>query len=373
MEEERLKEVLEQFHISSEIIPYGNGHINDTYRISSPACILQRINTQIFTDPDSLMENVQNVTAFLKKKILAAGGNPERETLTVVLTKDGKNCYHLDDSHVYRMYRFIKKAKSIGNSKTPENMYEAGVGFGHFQSLLADFPAESLHETIRDFHNTPKRVEALREAVCRDICGRAAGVKREIDFALEQAVWADAVVKGMKEGSITIRVTHNDTKIDNILFDEESNKALCVIDLDTVMPGSLLYDFGDALRMGGSSAAEDETDLEKVWFETKAFEAFAKGYLREMRDFLTAGELELMPLSVKLMTYECGIRFLTDYLEGDTYFKMHRDNHNLDRARNQFKLVADISDKEKSLAEIIEQLRSEELPRLTATAPGPVR
>ncbi|MBQ8813776.1 MAG: aminoglycoside phosphotransferase family protein [Lachnospiraceae bacterium] len=348
-----IKNILRQFAVESSAEPYGNGHINDTYCVESPRYILQRINTGIFKNPDELMENIENVTAFLGKKITAGGGDPKRETLTVIKTVDGKNYYRYDDDNVFRMYLFVENTKSIENSKTPEDLYEAGVGFGHFQKMLADYPAETLHESIKDFHHTPKRVEALREAIRQDKAGRAASVKAEIDFALEQAVWADTVIKGIEAGQIPLRVTHNDTKINNILFDQESGKAVCVIDLDTVMPGSMLYDFGDALRMGGSTAAEDETDLDKVWFDETAFEAFAKGYLSEMKDALTETEIELLPFSVKLLTYECGIRFLTDYLNGDTYFKIHREHHNLDRARNQFKLVADIAEKENKLCEII--------------------
>ena len=351
-----LNEVLQQFDLVTDIEPYGNGHINDTYLITEHKYILQRINTSIFKNPDELMDNIENVTVFLKKKIVAACGDPERETLTVIPTKDGKNYYRLDDNNVFRVYVFISNTKSIENSKTPEDLYEAGVGFGHFQKLLADFPVEKLYETIKDFHHTPKRVEALKEAIEKDTAGRADSVQAEIAFALENAASADTVVKGMEAGSIPVRVTHNDTKINNILFDEETGKAVCVIDLDTVMPGSMLYDFGDALRMGASTAAEDETDLNKVWFDETAFAAFAKGYLSEMKDSLTETEVKLLPLSAKLLTYECGIRFLTDYLNGDTYFKIHREHHNLDRARNQFKLVADIASKEKRLNEIIEGL-----------------
>ena len=348
-----LEEVLQQFNLSADIEPYGNGHINDTFLVTPKKYILQRINISIFKNPDELMDNIENVTAFLKKKIIAAGGNPERETLTVIPTKDGKKYYKLDDKNVFRLYIFVADTKSIENSKTPEDLYEAGIGFGHFQKLLDDFPVEKLYETIKDFHHTPKRIEALKEAIEKNAVGRADSVKDEIAFALENAAWAGDVIKGIEEGLIPVRVTHNDTKINNILFDEVTGKAVCVIDLDTVMPGSMLYDFGDALRMGGSTAAEDETDLDKVWFEEKAFEAFAKGYMSEMKDALTEEEIRLLPLSVKLMTYECGIRFLTDYLNGDTYFKIHREHHNLDRARNQFKLVADITAKEERLAEII--------------------
>lgn len=344
-----LNEVVKQFAITSDIAPYGNGHINDTYCVGTPRLILQRINTNIFKDPDGLMENIENVTAFLRKKIQAEGGNPDRETLTVIKTVDGKNCYKHDDNNVFRMYIFIEHTKSIENDKTYDDLYEAGLGFGRFQRMLEDFPVEILHETIPDFHNTPKRVEALKKAIEENLAGRRDSVQEEIKFALEKSAFADRVVKGMEAGKIPMRVTHNDTKINNILFDEKTGKAVSVIDLDTVMPGSMLYDFGDALRMGGSTGAEDETDLSKVNFDAKAFESFAKGYIAEMKDSLTDDELKLLPFSVKLLTYECGIRFLTDYLNGDTYFKIHREHHNLDRARNQFKLVADLENMEEEL------------------------
>ena len=355
--ERKFKQILQQFAVNTKIEPYGNGHINDTYCLTEPRYILQRINTDIFKHPHELMENIENVTSFLREKIKKNGGDPQRETLTVIKTVDEKNYYQYDENNVFRMYLFVENTKSIENSKTPEDLYEAGVGFGRFQRMLSDYPADTLHESIKDFHHTPKRVEALKLAIREDKAGRAASVEAEISFALEQAVWADQVVKGIEDGSIPLRVTHNDTKINNILFDQEPGKAVCVIDLDTVMPGSMLYDFGDALRMGGSTGAEDETDLSKVWFDETAFEAFAKGYLSELKDDLTETELELLPFSVKLMTYECGIRFLTDYLNGDTYFKIHREHHNLERARNQFKLVADIAGKEERLSAMIKEIK----------------
>lgn len=347
-----LNEVVNQFLMPTSIAPYGNGHINDTYCVESPRCILQRINTSIFKNPDELMENIENVTAFLGKKIIEAGGNPDRETLTVIKTLDGKNCYKYDENNVFRMYKFIEHTKSIENDKTYEDLYQAGLGFGRFQKMLADFPVEILHETIPNFHHTPKRVEALKQAIEEDRAGRKASVEAEIQFALEQAEFAGKVIEGIEAGTIPMRVTHNDTKINNILFDEVTGEAVCVIDLDTVMPGSMLYDFGDALRIGGSTAAEDETDLSKVSFDIKTFESFAKGYLEEMKNSLTEEELKLLPFSVKLMTYECGIRFLTDYLNGDTYFKIHREHHNLDRARNQFKLVVDMAAKEEEMLKL---------------------
>lgn len=351
-----LNEVLKRFSVETAVERYGNGHINSTYRTEAPQYILQKINTNVFTNPDELMENIENVTAFLRKKIAADGGNPDRETLTVIKTTDGKSCYKYDADNVFRMYRFINDTKTIEDNKTLRDLYNAGRGFGRFQKMLDDYPVETLHETIADFHNTPKRVDALKTAVEKDAAGRAASVRAEIEFALENAEFADTVIKEIERGRIPLRVTHNDTKINNILFDAESGEAVCVIDLDTVMPGSMLYDFGDALRMGASTAAEDETNLDAVHFDGEAFAQFADGYLCEMGGCLTETEIELLAFSAKLMTYECGIRFLTDYLNGDTYFKIHREHHNLDRARNQFKLVAELTEKETELNETVRHL-----------------
>lgn len=355
-----LNKILNKFNIDSKIEEYGNGHINDTYLVNPNTYILQRINTKVFTNPDELMNNIDNVTTFLRKKIADEGGNPDRETLTVIHTKDGKNFYKHDGDNVFRIYKFIENTVTIEENPTSENLYSAGKCFGHFQRMLDDFPVEKLYETIKDFHNTPKRVQALKEAVSADIAGRAGAVKKEIEFALENAEFASKVTDSIADGKIPIRVTHNDTKINNILFDKATEEAVCVIDLDTVMPGSALYDFGDALRIGGSTAAEDEIDLDKVRFSREAFANFARGYCSEMLQCLTEAETELLPFSVKLMTYECGIRFLTDYLNGDTYFKIHREHHNLDRARNQFKLVEDISRSEQELYKIIEEMKNRE-------------
>ena len=254
------------------------------------------------------------------------------------------------------MYHFIADTKTIEDDKTNEDIYNAGKGFGNFQKLLADFPVDILHETIVDFHHTPKRVEAFKKAVEEDKLGRVELVKEEIEFVLSNSELAGMAIDGIASGEIPVRVTHNDTKINNILFDNSTGEAICVIDLDTVMPGSMLYDFGDALRMGGSTAAEDETDLDKVHFDVECFRSFAKGYLSEMGKVLTPKEIELLPMSVWLMTYECGVRFLADHLNGDVYFKIHRENHNLDRARNQFKLCKEIIEKKEELAKIVKEL-----------------
>ena len=352
----QLNEILQKFNVDSTISEYGNGHINDTYCTEKPRFILQKINVNVFKNPDELMENIVNVTDFLKKKIIQNYGNPERETLTVLRTLDGGYCYKADKENVFRLYKFIDDTITIENSKTAKDLYQAGKGFGKFQRMLDDFPVEKLHETIKDFHDTPKRVEQLKKAIEEDRAGRASLVSEEIDFALKNAAFADKVVKGIESGTIPLRVTHNDTKINNILFDKFGGEAICVIDLDTVMPGSMLYDFGDALRMGGSTAAEDETDLSKVHFDKECFTAFAKGFLKEVKDIVTPAEKELFAFSVKLMTYECGIRFLADYLNGDTYFKIHRENHNLDRARNQFALVDELNRIEPELNGIIKEL-----------------
>ncbi|MBE5972021.1 MAG: aminoglycoside phosphotransferase family protein [Lachnoclostridium sp.] len=352
-----LYHIMGQFDIATKIFPYGSGHINGTYCIDVPRLLLQKINTNVFKNPEHLMENIQNVTEYLKVKILEEGGNPDRETLNVIKTLDGKNYYVDSDGSVYRMYYFINNTKVIEDDKTYYDLYQAGKGFGHFQKMLREYPVDTLHEIIPDFHHTPKRVQALKDAIEADCVNRAQSIKADIDQALRLSELSDLIISGMEKGEIPVRVTHNDTKINNILFDRSSGEAVCVIDLDTVMPGSMLYDFGDALRMGASTGAEDEVDLSKVEFDTEAFRHFAKGYLEEMRDELTEREMELLPESAAILTYECGIRFLTDYLNGDTYFKIKRENHNLDRARNQFKLVEDILQKMDRLKAIISELK----------------
>ncbi len=348
--------IARQFNLDNDINEYGNGHINDTYLTNPSQYILQRINSNIFTNPNELMNNIEKVTKFLKKKIADDGGNPMRETMTIIKTFDCKNFYKYDENNYFRVYKFIENSLTIEKPESSEDVYEAAKGFAKFQKRLADFPAETLFETIKDFHNTPVRFENLKKAIKCDKVGRSASVKEEIKFALAQESWIGAVADGLADGSIPLRVTHNDTKINNILFDAATRKALCVIDLDTVMPGSMLYDFGDAIRIGAATASEDEVDLGKMTFDLKAFEAFAKGYAEEMSGLLTPREIELLPLSVKLLTYECGIRFLTDYLEGDTYFKIYHPSQNIDRTRAHFKLVHDIDSKMDKMTDTINKL-----------------
>lgn len=353
--EYNLKEILKQFSIDIAVSPYGNGHINDTYIAESDVrYILQRINTDIFKNPDTLMENIQNVTEHLRKKIRQNGGDENRETLTVIPTINGDR-YLKTDSGCYRVYRFIENTVSYDNVENASQLYHAAKAFGKFQNMLADFPADKLYETIPDFHDTGKRFEALKQAIKEDAAGRAKTVAKEIEFALSHENEVNIVTDAIKSGEVPLRVTHNDTKLNNVLLDKDTGEGVCVIDLDTVMPGSMLYDYGDALRFGASSGTEDERDLSKIWFDLDLFEAFTRGYLEEVASVMTKKEIELLPFSAKLMTYECGIRFLTDYLNGDTYFKIHREHHNLDRARTQFKLVSDMESKTDSMKKIVEK------------------
>jgi len=344
------KEIIAQFNSDASLTPYGNGHINDTYVTNR--LIIQRINTDIFKDADGLMENIIGVTEHLRKKIEEAGGDPERETLTVVPTLSGKNYYKADDGSCYRAYNLIEDSVSYEIVSAPL-LYRAAKAFGKFQNMLDDYPADTLCEIIPDFHNTAKRFENLTKAAESDCCDRLASVKKEFDFACARKNDTSIVLDSIANGLIPLRVTHNDTKLNNVLFDKYTDDGICVIDLDTVMPGSLLYDFGDALRFGGASGAEDEKDLDKIYFQLDKFKSFTKGFIEEVGSKLTKTEAELLPFSVKLLTLECGMRFLTDYLEGDTYFKTHYEGQNLDRCRTQFKLVEDIERKMPDMTEIV--------------------
>lgn len=301
------------------------------------------------------MSNILGVTEFLRKKIELDGGDPDRETLTVIKTNDGSSFYKTNDGNYFRMYKYVENSVGYEKVENSSQFYEAARAFGRFQKMLADYPTDKLYDTIPQFHDTVKRIGDFEKAVADNISGRKAQVDKEIDFVLARKNDASVVVDAIAAGKVPVRVTHNDTKLNNVLLDAETGKGLCVIDLDTVMPGSLLYDYGDALRFGASTGAEDETDLDKISFDLELFEAFTKGFLEEVGEALTPTEIELLPFSAKLLTYECGMRFLGDYLNGDTYFKIHRPNHNLDRARTQFKLVADIEQKLDKMKKIVEK------------------
>lgn len=343
-----------------DCVPYGNGHINDTYLLTyqqddtDVPYILQHMNKTIFTDPEALMENIIGVTSFLKKKIAAAGGNPRRETLNFVFTSNG-NPYFIDGFGEYwRAYHYIDQVYALDQVKKTEDFYQSALSFGRFQQMLADFPADTLHETIPNFHNTAVRFGAFEKAVAEDVCHRVAGVREEIQFVKTRFDVACALCNLQSQGRLPLRVTHNDTKSNNVLIDEATGKGLCVIDLDTVMPGLSVNDFGDSIRFGASTAAEDETDLSKVSCSMELYEAYVRGFLEGCDGRLTDDEIAALPLGAKVMTYECGMRFLTDYLSGDTYFKIHRPEHNLDRARTQFKLVADMESKWSQMQAIVQ-------------------
>lgn len=357
-------EALASFQIKGEVLScelYGNGHINDTFLVVCDVngnlrrYILQRMNHEIFTKPVELMDNIQKVTAFLEKEIEKYGGDTKRETLHVVPSENG-NAYYKDSIGCYwRMYDFVEDTNSYDQVERPEDFYESAYAFGSFQKLLADFDASTLAETIPNFHNTPVRFQTFLDAVKADVCGRASSVKEEIEFFLDHEADMKICQKMLEEGSLPLRVTHNDTKLNNILLDKETGKGLCVIDLDTVMPGLSIFDFGDSIRFGANTAAEDETDLHKVSLDLELFKIYAKGYLKGCGGRLTETEVEMMPQGAKNMTMECGMRFLTDYLQGDTYFRIHRPNHNLDRCRTQIALVKDMERKWMEMKAIIEE------------------
>ena len=352
--------VIKEFEVKGEIgniTPYGSGHINDTFLAEGETrYILQRMNRSIFTRPNEVMENIVGVTSFLKKKITEAGGDPERETLTVVKTKDGKDYYEDAAGECWRVYYMIEDAVSYDQVESEQDFYESAVSFGNFQQLLADYPAATLHETIPGFHDTAARYQVFLKAVEEDVCGRAKDVQEEINFFKEREDVAHVLGDLLAEGKLPLRVTHNDTKLNNIMMDKETGKGICVIDLDTVMPGLAVNDFGDSIRFGANTAAEDEKDLSKVSCDLHLFELYAKGFLEGCGGRLTELEVKMLPVGAKVMTYECGMRFLTDYLQGDTYFKIHREGHNLDRCRTQMKLVADMEAKWSQMEEIVASL-----------------
>ena len=342
-----LHEILSRFEIASSpetrIEPFGNGHINRTYLVhTEPKTVLQYVNQAVFPHPEQVMENVKGVTEYLAERISAEGGDPARETLRLVPARDGSVFVPADGS-LYRLFYLID-GHSIELADDPNNLYLAAKTFGRFLKLLEGYPVETLHEVISRFHDTKSRYANFEKAATADAVGRAGEVADEIAFVRAREGDCSVVVDAIASGEIPLRVTHNDTKLNNFLFDD-GGACIALIDLDTVMPGSLLYDYGDALRFGASSAAEDETDLSKVYCRTECVDAFTRGFLEEFGEILTSRERELLPFSIKLLTLECGMRFLTDYLSGDTYFSIAYPTHNLDRARNQFKLVRDIEAK----------------------------
>ena len=364
-QKEEIKKIADQFAFTGELVscsPCGSGHINGTYMLryrigemGSIKVILQKINREIFQKPEELMENIAGVTGHLKKKILQNGGDPEREVLSLIPTKEGKAYLTDETGECWRAYIFITDAVSYDLVEKPEDFYESAVAFGKFQEMLADYPAATLHETIKNFHNTVDRFHNFLKAVEEDVVGRAKDVQAEIEFVKAREADCHIICDALANGEIPLRVTHNDTKLNNVMIDNKTGKGLCVIDLDTVMPGSALYDYGDSIRFGASTAAEDEQNLDLVSCDMNLFEIYTKGYTEGCAGSLTEKEIRLMPMGAKLMTLECGMRFLADHLQNDIYFKIHRENHNLDRARTQFKLVADMEVKWDQMNAIVEK------------------
>jgi hypothetical protein len=347
-------EILGEFH-SAE--PYGSGHINDTYCVVFHQAgvpvryIFQRINHNIFKNPVALMENVQRVTTHLAAK---AKGMPDatRRVLTLIPTRAGPG-WHVDaGGNHWRAYLFIEKARTYDAVESTEQAFKAAQAFGQFQRMLADLPPPRLNDTIPDFHHTPKRFAALEGAIKADVAGRAQQAAPEIEFALAHK----SITGVLLDANLPERVTHNDTKFNNVMLDHATGEGICVIDLDTVMPGLALYDFGDMVRTTTSPAKEDERELSKVTMQFPMFEALVRGYLSSAGDFLTDAEKQQLAFAGKLITFEIGIRFLTDYLAGDVYFKVHRDGHNLDRCRTQFRLVQSIEQQEAQMNQLVESI-----------------
>jgi aminoglycoside phosphotransferase (APT) family kinase protein len=359
-EQHDLAAVISRFEIPGVFAgatPYGSGHINDSYSVivltgsRKVRFLVQRMNHHIFKDPIAVMENIQRVTSHLAEQ-LAGAPDRDRRVLALVPARDGRD-WHADEcGNFWRAYRFIEKASSYDAVQSPQQAYQAGNAFGRFQQMLASMPSPRLHETIPDFHNTPSRFAALEQAISEDVANRAASAKAEIGFALAH----ESIVGILVSANLPERVTHNDTKFNNVLLDDATGEGICVIDLDTVMPGLAAYDFGDMVRTTTSPAIEDEQDLSKVSMEFSMFEALTRGYLDAAGSFLTNAEKQHLAIAGKLITLEVGMRFLTDHLAGDTYFKVHREGHNLDRCRTQFKLVESIEQQEEKMGRLVENL-----------------
>jgi len=344
--------------------PVRSGHINDSYAawFHTPGnephrYLLQRINHHVFRSPERLMQNIEAITEHIRNKILTAGGDPDREALTLVRTVDGGVLHRTPGGEYWRAALFIEGAQTYEIARSLDQVYSAAQAFGFFQRMVSDFPTEQLHETIPDFHHTPKRFEAFVEAVQRDARNRAHTVQAEIQFVEQRAAATSVLIDKLEAGILLQRVTHNDTKFNNVMIDDATGQGICVIDLDTVMPGLSLYDFGDAVRSGANTAAEDERDLSLVTVDLDVFEHLTAGYLDAAGEFLTMAEIETLAFSARLMTLECGMRFLTDHLDGDLYFRIHRPDHNLDRCRTQFKMVRDFEAKMGAMERIVDRHR----------------
>ena len=338
---------------------YGQGHINDTFCVvcqpqegDAVRFILQGLSLAAFPHPDELMENFIGITSYLREKVIANGGDPLRETLSLVKTREGKDYYTDSNGKVWRLTPFIENTDCF-QSATPELFEASARSFGRFQYMLQGYPAETLHEAIVNFHNTEDRFAKFEAALAADKHDRAKDIQAEIQFVLDRKADCSVALQALRDGKLPLRVTHNDTKLNNILIDRTTGEGICVIDLDTTMPGLSINDFGDSIRFGANHSKEDEKDLSKVNFDIELYEAYTRGFLEGAQGSLTEGELEYLPWGARLMTLECGIRFLTDYLDGDHYFRIHYADQNLDRCRTQFKLVKDMEEQFDAMAAVI--------------------
>ena len=366
--EERLQEVLAAFDFGAPVVGalrYGKGHINDTFVVHTQpedlSCrrfILQRMSAAAFKHPDELMENIIGVTEYLGRQILQRGGDRGREAMEVLRPRSGEPYYTDAEGGAWRVYPFVEHTICYQAAESAELFAASGRAFGRFQQLLRDYPAETLHETIPNFHNTEDRLAKFKAAVAADPLGRVKDCGPEIQFVLDREADCSVALNAMREGKLPLRVTHNDTKLNNVLMDEETQEGVCIIDLDTVMPGLVIYDFGDSIRFGANHSAEDERDLGKVNLDVDLFSVYTAAFLEGTGGSLTNDEIAYLPWGAKLMTLECGIRFLTDYIDGDHYFHISREGQNLDRCRTQFKLVADMEARWAELEAIVKQYQT---------------
>ncbi len=361
MNNQIIEKILENFCDTGRFVsftPIEAGHINTTVKVTCEKDgkevnhLLQMINTHVFRNHVQLMDNVHAVTSFIKEKVIQNGGDCERETLYCKKTNDGQTFYVDEENKVWRLYNYVENSFSHNSIDSAEIFSKAGKAFGDFQRLLADFPMDGLYDTIPDFHNTAKRFNNLRISIEKNLSGRAQQVQKEIEFAFDRREETYILTGKQAIGDLPTRVTHNDTKLNNILFDKDTNEPICIVDLDTVMPGLSVYDFGDAIRFGANTAAEDEKDLSKVSLDLNLYEHYVRGFLSSAGDSLTVEEIKCLPLGAKMMTFECGMRFLTDFIDGDVYFRTHYPEHNLDRCHTQFALVYDMERKYEQMQEI---------------------
>ena len=360
-----IKSIAKHFCIGGLLIearPLPRGHINDTYILTAKEnrhivrYVLQRINHTVFKDPASVVENIIRVTRHIGARMKEIDPDQASRQLTVIESNDGDGFHKDTEGNFWRAYNFIEGAVTYDTVESPEPAYEAARMFGWFQNMLIDLPGPALHETICDFHNTPRRFETFRQVLEEDACNRAKDAKGEIDFLFDNAAICNILLNLADEGKIPVRVAHNDAKINNVMLDKTTNKGVCVIDLDTVMPGLSIYDFGDLVRTAATSADEDERDLSKVAVDFSMFEALVRGYCEHAKSFLTPVEKKHLVFAAKLITFEQLIRFLTDYLAGDVYYKVHRAGHNLDRSRTQMKLVRSITEHEEAMNRVVQRV-----------------